>query len=177
MIAALEYALVNFGSVATLVATTRDQDFVSPPAWYDWDAEAAHVAGASRVLIRSKEPPPQFAANIAIQYFRFDTGDAIRLGDLDTALDIAALPESTPLAHHVDVDGYLCRDEGTYTSNGLALRVLRVQAAFSTPMDGKSALSIFTATTTSDTWYDIEQEILEMEKHWLARTIHNSGGN
>ncbi len=177
MISALEYAIANFGSVATLVATTPDQNFTPASAWFDLDTESAHSASASRIILRSDLARPRFVANIAVQYFSFEDADAIRLGDLDTTLDIGALPASTILSHDLDLDGYMCIDEGTYAADGHDLRVRRVQVAFRTPADGKSALSIFTGTTTVDQCVDISQEIIEMEERWLKKTIQTSGGN
>ncbi|MEE3850026.1 acetyltransferase [Gordonia sp. LSe1-13] len=139
------------------------------------DTEAAHAAMASRVLLRSETPVPPFVANVAIQYFSLDTTEVIRLSEIDTSLDISALGDATILEHTVDRDGYLCIDDGTYTSDDNALRVRRSQMTYRLP-DGQSALSILTATTTVSVWDAIESEIKEMEDQWLTTTAVPTSG-
>ncbi|MXP21896.1 acetyltransferase [Gordonia sp. HNM0687] len=176
MISVIEYAIVNLGAPATLRATTPSLDFTPPPAWYDLDTDRAHAASASRVLLRSETPTPPFVSNVAIQYFNLDTTQVIRLSEIDTTLDIAALGGATILGHETEYDGYLCSDEGIYTAADNNLRVRRSQLSYQTP-DGSAALTIFTATTTLARWDTVETEIKEMEHQWLTTTIPTSGVN
>lgn len=174
MIAALEHVIANYGGSVTLHATTPESDFVASPAWYDLEPDKAHQASASRILLRSEADTPEFVSNIAVQLFSFEISHAIKLGDLDTTLDILALPEATVLSHDVGRDGYLCTDEGAYTTDDLDLRVRRSQVAFNT-VDGRSALSVFTGTTLTKHWDDVAKEILEMEERWLMKAAPTNG--
>ncbi|MCR5978184.1 acetyltransferase [Gordonia jinghuaiqii] len=171
MISAIEYAIVNLGSTATLRASTPELDFVPPAAWYDLDNDTAHKSMASRVLLRSENPTPVFASNVVIQYFDLGQCDVIRLSEIDTTLDISALDEAHVLNHAADLDGYSCVDDGTYQADGTDLRIRRAQLSYATA-SGNSMLSIFTATTTETTWPTTEPEIKEMETRWLRKTTN-----
>lgn len=78
MIAAIEYAIVNLGSAATLRASTPALHFTPASSWYDLDTQAAHEAMASRVLLRAESPAPEFVSNVAVQYFSLGPVDVIR---------------------------------------------------------------------------------------------------
>ncbi|MGC4962805.1 acetyltransferase [Gordonia sp. DT101] len=174
MIAATEYAIVRFGCTVTLCATTESLDFTPPPAWYELDAESAHAAMASRVLLRSTTPTLRFVPNVAVQYFDLGTTDVIDLAEIDTSFDIGALDSGTILNHGVRPDGNLSVDEGTYRADGEELRVRRSQLAYLTPA-GHSMLSILTATTADGDWNSMEFEIREMEERWIRTTTPPSG--
>lgn len=175
MISAIEYAIVNLGSTATLRASTPALEFLPPAAWYDLDNEEAHDSMASRVLLRSESPIPAFASNVVIQYFDLGQCEVVRLSEIDTTLDISALEQSVVLDHTVDLDGYLCVDEGTYRTGGFDLRVRRAQLAYSTAQ-GTSMLAILTATTSESAWDSTQSEITEMETRWLQKTTNRTSG-
>ena len=174
-IAALEYAIANFGCTAELRASLPSLDFAPPIGWYELDAEAAHAAMASRVLLRTETPGASFVSNGVVQYFTLGQTDPVRLSDIDTTLDITALRNATVLDHVVDHDGYLAVDDGVYSATDTDLRVRRSQLAYVSAR-GDSSLAIFTATTPASAWDTTESEIKEMEDRWLTKTIlHISG--
>jgi hypothetical protein len=175
VISAIEYAIVNLGSTATLRASTPESNFAPPAAWYDLDNDTAHKSMASRVLLRSESPTPAFVSNVVIQYFDLGKCEVIRLSEIDTTLDIAALPEAVVLDHTVESGGYLCVDDGTYRAGDLELRIRRAQVAYPTPQ-GTSILAIFTATSTQSAWNTVEYEITEMEERWLQKTTNPTSG-
>ncbi|GAA3704237.1 acetyltransferase [Gordonia hankookensis] len=174
MIAATEYAIARFGCTVTLCATTESLDFTPAPGWYELDAESAHAAMASRVLLRSATPTPRFVPNVAVQYFDLGQTDVIDLAEIDTGFDIGALDSGRILTSDVRPDGNLSVDEGTYRADGEGLRVRRSQLAYLTPV-GHSMLSIVTATTAVDDWDSTEFEIRDMEERWIRTTIPASG--
>ncbi|GAB08414.1 hypothetical protein GOARA_011_00300 [Gordonia araii NBRC 100433] len=174
MIYVMEHAIANYGSVATLRASTPELDFVPPLAWYYLGVEEAHRYMASRVLLRSSDPPPPFVPNVAIQYFSLGITEVIRVGELDTTMDLQALGAEV-VDHEVGRDGYLCVDSGTYSADGQDLQVRRSQLTYSVP--GDSMLAVFTATATVDEWGAVELEISTMEDSWLAVTIPTSGSD
>ncbi len=176
VIAAIEYAIVNLGSTATLRASTPTLDFLPAPAWYDMDTETAHEASASRVLLRSESPVPEFVSNVVVQYLDLGPIDVLRLDTLDTTLDIAALQNATVLSHSTHRDGYLCVDDGNYTAEGRELRLRRSQLAYR-GSEGNSMLSLFTGTVPIADWDRVISEITEMEDRWLRTTTTTSGGN
>ncbi len=176
MISAIEYAIVNLGSTATLRASTPTLDFLPAPAWYAMDADTAHEANASRVLLRSESPVPEFVSNVVVQYFDLGPIDVLRLSTLDTTLDIAALQDAAVLNHSAHRDGYLCADDGSYRAEGRELRLRRSQLAYR-GSDGHSMLSLFTGTVPITDWDRLKSEITEMEDRWLRTTTTTSGGN
>lgn len=175
MISAIEYAIVNLGSSATLRASKPELDFLPPAAWYDLDTDTAHKSMASRVLLRSENPTPAFVSNVVIQYFDLGQCEVIRLSEIDTTLDISALEESAVLNHTVASDGYLCIDDGTYRAGAFDLRIRRAQLAYLTA-DRTSMLAMFTATATDSTWNTVDSEIREMEERWLQKTTNRTSG-
>lgn len=170
MISALEYAYANYGSTATLHSLLPEMKFTPASAWYDADEASCREAMASRILLRSESPLPPFVSNVVAQYFTISSIEPIRLAEIDTSLDITALPEALVLSHSTDLDGYLCVDEGSYVASNLDLHLRRSQLAYRTP-SGQSALAILTATATSEMWGLIETELQELEQQWLSATI------
>ncbi|MDS1114097.1 acetyltransferase [Gordonia westfalica] len=175
MISAVEYAVVNLGAIATLRASTPQLDFLAHHSWYDLDVDSAHRSMASRVLLRSESPEPDFTSNLVIQHFSLGRTEVVRLSELDTTLDIAALGDAVVLNHAVDLNGYLCVDDGTYRADGFQLFVRRSQLAYASA-DGKSMLSILTATTPEQTWMTTNSEITEMEGRWLQTITNTTSG-
>lgn len=172
MIYVIEHAIANYGSVATLRASTQELDFVPPAAWYSLGADEARRYMASRVLVRSTRPMPRFVANVAVQYFSLGIDDVIRIGDLDTTMDLQAL-DAELLDHQVHANGYLCVDTGRYRTDGSDVRVRRSQLTYAVP--GDSMLAILTATAAEEDWDAIEPEITMMEDGWLTTTTPTSG--
>ncbi|GAB08413.1 acetyltransferase [Gordonia araii NBRC 100433] len=174
MIYVVEHVVANYGGDPQLRANTSELDFALPSAWYDLGVGEAHRYMASRVLLRSSEPTPPFVPNVAIQYISLGITEVIRVGELDTTMDLHAL-DAEVIDHEVRCGGYLCVDTGTYSTDGFEVKTRRSQLTYSVP--GDSMLAILTATAALDGWDAVELEIATMEDGWLTATIPTDGSD